>query len=147
MKSASTGVAAAQSKAVSWRRWTPASLPIMVRAATVRSAGSKDVDGHPLPPIPELSDMMSFIQCYQSCSSPVKGMGESIRRRVLRNFVTEMKTAVVRLRQRRLDLLWRFLWEKSPDGERELVVALALRRRKPPMPHRPAPDARRVWSI
>lgn len=147
MKSAITGVAATRSKAVSWRRWTPSSVPIMGRAAVVRSAGCKDVDGHPLPPTPELSDIMTFIHCYHSCRRPIEGMDENIRHRLRPQFATKMETAVIRLRERGLDLLWRLLWEKGPDGDRELVVALALMRMKPHIPGEPAPDERRVWSI
>lgn len=147
MKSASTGVAAARCKSVSWRRWMPSSLPILARAAVVRSAGCKDVDGHPLPPIPELSDIMMLIHCFHSFRRPIKGMDENIRHRLRPQFATQMETAVISLRKRGLDLLWQLLWEKSPDGERELVVALALARMKPPMPRGPAPDERRVWSI
>lgn len=133
MKSASTGVPAAWSRAVSWRRWTPSSLPIMARASVVRSAGCGDIDGHPLPPTPELSDIMTLIHCYHSCRLPIKGMDEGIRHHLRPQFATQMETAVIRLRERGLDLWWRLLWEEGLDGERELVVALALRRMKPHM--------------
>lgn len=144
MKSATTGVAAAQSKSISWRRWMPSSLPIMARAAVVRSAGCKDVDGHPLPPIPELSDIMTLIHCFHSFRRPIKGMDENIRHRLRPQFATQMEAAVLGLRARGLDLLWRLLWEISPDGERERVVALGLMRMKPHKPRGPAPNRRRA---
>lgn len=147
MKSADTGVATARSETVSWRRWTLSSLPIMARAAVVCSAGCKDVDGHPLPPIPELSDIMTLIHCYHSFRWPIKGMDENIRHRLRPQFATQMEAVIIRLRERGLDLLWRLLWEKSPDGKRELVVALALRWLKPHMPRGAAPDERRGSSI
>lgn len=144
MKSSFTGASATQSKAAFWRRWTPFSLPIMARAAVVRSAGRKDVDGHPLPPTPELSDIMTLIHCYHSCRRPIKGMDENIRHRLRPQFATQMEAAVIGLRARGLDLLWRLLWEKSPDGKRERVVALGVTRMKPHKPRGPAPNERRV---
>jgi hypothetical protein len=115
---------------LNWRPWVLDDLGVFARVSTIRFPNSRDFAGVPLPPTPELTEIVSGLQAYYRVHI-AGGLGEPFRQSVLTHIGDAVNAGVERLHKRGLDLLWRI--EPKPDapaeGSTKLNAALAIDRR------------------
>jgi hypothetical protein len=118
------------SQTLNWRPWALDDLSVFARVGTIRFPNSRDFAGVPLPPTPELTEIVSGLQTYHRVHIAF-GLGEPFRQSVLAHIGDAVNAGVDRLHKRGLDLLWRI--ELKPDacsqGSPKLNAALAIVRR------------------
>ncbi len=116
-----------------WRRWEAGAPRAFAQVATIRWPNANDLCGKPLPPVPQLSAIISGLSCYRSLHASCRDLGDAVRRAVLTEVAEGVHHAVADLRRHGLDLLWRIEGrDADEDGTgppaNSLAAALAIDR-------------------
>lgn len=114
------------SEAGAWRRWTPAELPDLARAAGLRWPPTTDLAGRPLPPLAQISDLLSSLTAYMGLTASDAGLPAALHAAVLAELAADVEAVVLDLRARGFDLLWR---PEPAPGVAGGLAALAVDRR------------------
>jgi hypothetical protein len=119
--------------AVGWRRWEAGSLRAFAQVGTIRWPNVNDLRGRPLPPVPQLTAIISGLSCYHSLHASCYELSDAVRRAVLNEVADGVHNAVADLRRQGLDLLWRLEAQDPEDGgsaplANSLGAALAIDR-------------------
>jgi hypothetical protein len=70
------------SQTQNWRPWVLDDLSVFARVSTIRFPNDRDFAGVPLPPTPELTDIVSGLQAYHRVHI-ARGLGEPFHQSVL----------------------------------------------------------------
>ena len=121
------------SDAVRWRRWEAGSLSAFAQVSTIRWPNVNDLRGRPLPPVPQLTAIISGLSCYHRLHASCRELSDAVRRAVLNEVAQGVHNAVADLRRHGLDLLWRLEAQDPEDGgsaapANSLGAALAIDR-------------------
>ena len=121
------------SNAVRWRRWGVGSFRVFAQVGTIRWPNANDLRGRPLPPVPQLTAIISGLSCYHRLHGSCRELSDAVRWAVLNEVAESVHNAVADLRRHGLDLLWRLEAQDPEDGEsappaNSLGAALAIDR-------------------
>jgi hypothetical protein len=122
-----------RSNAAGWRRWEPDTIEVFADIATIRWPAANDLCGRPLPPVPQLSTILSGLSCYHRLHFSCRALGDAVRAMVLKEIAESVRDAVADLRRYGLDLLWRIEGPDPDEGgsaspANSLTAALAIDR-------------------
>jgi hypothetical protein len=104
------------SNAVTWRRWEAGSLRAFAQVGTIRWPNVNDLRGRPLPPVPQLTAIISGLSCYHSLHASCRELSDAVRRAVLDEVAEGVHEAVAALRRDGLDLYWRIEGQDPDEG-------------------------------
>jgi len=121
------------SNAVRWRRWEAGSLRVFAQVGTIRWPNVNDLRGRPLPPVPQLTAIISGLSCYHRLHASCRELSDAVRRGALNEVAERVHEAVAALRRDGLDLYWRIEGQDPDDGgnapsANTLTAALAIDR-------------------
>jgi hypothetical protein len=114
-----------------WHRWDQSALTVFARVGTLRIPSPRDFNGRSLPPLPELTTILSALQAHYSLHAFDLGIDDPTRDAVLAMIADDLRGAVTSLRERGLDLVWRFEMRGGPSrglSRRKVSIALGVTR-------------------
>lgn len=112
---------------VGWRRWSPADIALMARAASIKGCNLRDANGAALGPVPELDIIRSAVVGYAWFLEHRSGLADELRAAVCARIASQCEAAVGALRVRGLDLFWRHE-PTAAHEDGELVLAFTVGR-------------------